>query len=155
MAAAAASLLAAFLMTAAPASAAPALTPASCDALSGTFLRVKGVKTCTFVSSTIRRENPTGFFHNLVVGPFPVDGLIHGVGYYGEWKQHEGYIDTLVSRQKGSGSVTTTATDGRLVYLDVYDEFCGESPDGFSVGFAYIVECEVAGVYPTEIPYPS
>jgi len=155
MLAAAASLLAAFLVTSAPASAAPALTPASCDALSGTFSRVKGVKTCAYVSSTVRRENPTSFFHNFVVGPFPVDGLIHGRGYSGEWKQHEGYIDTLVLTQKGNGSVTTMATDSRLVFLDIYDEYCGESPDGFALSFAYVVECEVAGVYPDEIPYPA
>ena len=114
----------------------------------GTFGRVKGVKTCTYSVTRVDEFRDS----NLVLPPYNSgDIALPGAGYYGEWKQTDTYRDDIVESQKGKGAVEPISSSSTLVSRRISDLFCGESTDGFRIGFAFIVECEVAGVYPAEV----
>jgi hypothetical protein len=152
---AAVALTAALVLTGPPASAAPSsssITQASCSAEGGTFTRAKGVKTCTVTSPSIRYESPSTLHSATVNGPFTSEFLTAS-SYYGEWKQSEGYRDTVTKTQKGTGTIVTT-TSSVLVRMFTYDQTCwevGSLGGGITYTPTFPVMCDIAGVYPAEI----
>lgn len=147
-------ILAASLLTAAPALATPTdITPTTCANEGGAFSRAKGVNTCVVNVYTIRYEYPNDIHSVTVMGPFPDPENHPAAGYYAEWRLTQGFRDTITYTQKGKKPVQST-TASELVRQTMRNQFCGSvsvTPSGTGIGFAYIVQCDSLGMYPADI----
>lgn len=129
--------LTAVLGTAAPAAAGPPeINQKDCEAAGGTFDRVKGVKSCTTISS-----------HTTMTGPYSryYSGGVFTPSYQSFWSEVWTWEDTTVQSQKGNGEVTTTPTSV-LISRNAVNKQCLRTWFG-STSAVPVSECEALGLY--------
>jgi hypothetical protein len=122
------------LLAAAPATAAPGLTEASCTAQGGvgnsTFTRAKGVKTCVIVGGNINYVND-GVHYNNQPGTFTYGSTAPTSCFSApflcvSWTEQRGYRDITTSTQKGGGAVVVTTTQLLVLRNNFQIVECGE-----------------------------
>lgn len=138
-----ASLSAALLTVATPATAAPVLTSANCQAAGGTFTVSKGTRTCTTIES---RDFGQAY---ATVSPYGY-GEAHYLANFMWWTPT---TVTTTQTQQGNGPIRTTVTyTPRADEAYVTDQYCwyltfDPALDHWDYDQRPVAECDALGLY--------